>query len=84
MKYNDETNFEPRFLAECRRRLDELLDAEHPEMRCSICSWFYGALTAIRAITGEVWALEKLNRIYYLESEDGTQRVTPNVLDRFI
>ena len=27
--------------------------------------------------------LKNLNRIYYLENEDGNQRITPDVLDRF-
>ena len=51
--------------------------------RCYLRHWFYGALTAVHALDGEVWELKNLNRIYYLENEDGTQRITPNVLDCF-
>ena len=83
MKYNDETNLEPHLQAECRNQLNKLLDTDNEDQRCYLRHWFYGTLTAVHALTGEVWELKNLNRIYYLENEDGTQRVTPNVLDRF-
>jgi len=83
MKYNNETNLEPHLQAECRKQLSKLLDADNEDQRCYLRHWFYGALTAAHALTGEYWDLKNFSRIYYLENEDGTQRVTPNVLDRF-
>ena len=84
MKYNDETNLDLRFQVECRKLLSKLLDADNEDQRCYLRHWFYGARTTLHILTGEYWDLKNFSRIYYLESEDGTQRVTPNVLDRFI
>ena len=83
MKYNDETNLNLRFQAECRKLLSKLLDADNEDQRCYLRHWFYGALTALHTLTGEYWDLKNFSHIYYLENEDGTQRITPNVLDRF-
>lgn len=85
MKFNDETTLNPHLMEALRERLDRLLSAGSPEARSLQRNWIAGALSALCALTGEIWELKQVKDLplFYIEDEDGAQRVTPEVLDQF-
>ena len=81
MKLNEQTSMNARLVTEIQHQLDELIN---PDYTLAGKRWIQGALSALHALTDEVWELKRVEKshapIYYVENEDATERIIPAFL----
>ena len=80
MKFNEETSMEPRIYEVVQHLVDMI--AEDRDSRCMARVKLDGVLTAIHALTDEVWTRERIDKldITYVANEDDTERIIPTAL----
>lgn len=84
IKLNEATSMDSRLVVELQERLDEMVN---PDWVQNNKHWINGALCAYSAWTDEHWELKQIQSkngahvpIYYIENEDGTERIIPSFL----
>ena len=89
IKLNEATSMDSRLVVELQERLDEMVN---PDWVQNNKHWINGALCAYSAWTDEHWELKQVKNqrmekrgtyytpIYYIENEDGTERIIPSFL----
>ena len=80
MKYNEETSMEPRIYEVIQDLVD--MRAEHRDPHKVALSQLDGVLTAMHALTGELWTREYIPKvnIIYVANENDTERIIPTAL----
>ncbi len=84
MKINENTSMDPRVYAVVQELVDDLAlncgDVQGTRSKLD------GVLTAVHALTGEIWTRERLEemRIFYVANEDDTERIIPSFLEKFL
>ena len=84
IKLNEATSMEPRLVTEIQEQLDMMTD---PEYTWQGKRWLDGMTCALSALTGQIWEAKRIDskrchaNLYYLENEDGTERIIPSFLD---
>ena len=81
MKFNEDTSMDPRVYEVVQELVDYLAQdcGDVQGMRGKLD----GVLTAVHALTGEIWTRERLEemRMIYVANEDDTERIIPSYLD---
>ena len=81
MKFNEDTSMDPRVYEVVQELVDYLAQdcGDIQGMRGKLD----GVLTAVHALTGEIWTLESIEemRMTYVANEDDTERIIPSYLD---
>lgn len=84
MKFNEDTSMDPRVYDVVQELVDYLAQdcGDVQGMRGKLD----GVLTAVHALTGEIWTRERLEemRIIYVANEDDTERIIPSFLEKFL
>ena len=80
MKFNEETSMEPRIYEVVQELVDMM--AEDRDSERMVRAKLDGVLTAIQALTGEIWTRERIDKvgIVYVANEDDTERIIPTAL----
>ncbi len=81
MKINENTSMDPRVYEVVQELIDDLAqncgDVQGTRGKLD------GVLTALYALTGEIWTRERLDglRFYYVANENDTERIVPSCLN---
>ena len=84
IKLNEATSMDSRLVTEIQEQLDMMTD---PEYTWQGKRWLDGMTCALSALTGQIWEAKRIDskrchaNLYYLENEDGTERIIPSFLD---
>ena len=80
MTFNEETSMEPRIYEIVQHLVDMMAEDRASKMVAG--AKLDGVLTAIHALTGEIWTRESIDKvgITYVANEDDTERIIPTAL----
>ena len=81
MKINENTSMDPRVYEVVQELIDDLATGSGDISR--VRGKLDGVLTALHALTGEIWTRESLDemRMPYVANENDTERIVPSYLN---